>query len=73
VERRNWTGVPALASACPQGGSPQYSHPSPSRAQRYLDSKEKTSFRPMFFIFVLNNAVSGVIVKQILQEAGLQN
>lgn len=25
----------------------------------------------MFFIFVLNNAVSGLIVKQILQEAGL--
>ena len=24
----------------------------------------------MFFIFVLNNAVSGLIVKQILQEAG---
>ena len=24
----------------------------------------------MFFIFVLNNAVSGLIVKQILQEVG---
>lgn len=40
------------------------------RTGRYLDSKVKTSLRLMFFIFVLNNAVSGLIVKQILQEAG---
>lgn len=36
-----------------------------------MDSKEKTtSPNPVFCIFVLNNAVSGLVAEQIFQEAG---
>lgn len=51
--------------ACLQGCAQGIVFPS---LLRYLDSREENRFQFNVFIFVLNNAVSRLIVKQILRE-----